>query len=94
MQQIMPQSSVKGKIIKEHPLATCTRGARCCWERVWLCIVRGRSTVSLCSLSWEGEERREAETLFLISRKLLSLISVIRFIEDFVFFKGFTNWIT
>ena len=50
--------------------------------------------MSLCSLSWEGEERREAETLFLISRKLLSLISVIRFIEDFVFFKGFTNWIT
>lgn len=50
--------------------------------------------MSLCSLSWEGEERREAETCFSISRKLLSLISVIRFIEDFVFFKGFTNWIT
>lgn len=41
-----------------------------------------------------GWERREAETQFLISRKLLSLISVIRFREDFVFFKGFTNWIT
>lgn len=41
-----------------------------------------------------GWERRETEMQFLISRKLLSLISVIRFREDFVFFKGFTNWIT
>jgi len=40
-----------------------------------------------------GWERREAVMQFLISRKLLSLISVIRFREDFVFFKGFANWI-
>lgn len=36
----------------------------------------------------------EAEMQFLISRKLLSLISVIHFREDFVILKGFTNWIT
>lgn len=41
-----------------------------------------------------GWERRKAEMQLLISRKPLSLISVIHFKEDFVFFKGFTNWIT
>lgn len=43
---------------------------------------------------WGSEEMGEAEMQFLISRKLLSLISVIHFREDFVILKGFTNWIT
>lgn len=43
---------------------------------------------------WGSEEMREAEVQFLISRKLLSLISVSHFREDFVILKGFTNWIT
>lgn len=43
---------------------------------------------------WGSEEMSEAEMQFLISRELLSLISVIHFREDFVILKGFTNWIT
>lgn len=53
--------------------------------------VGGTSTILFM---WGSEEMGEAEMQFLISRKLLSLISVIHFREDFVILKGFTNWIT